>query len=543
MNLMKPSDAQPGLNADTHRRQRRLVFATAAFAALLFAAPTAGAAPLQQLRTDVAVTDNAFDPLTVNIATGGIVRWTNQGDNYHTSTSRNGLWDSGTMAPGAIYSVRFLSAGTYTYYCRYHGLMMSGTVIVSDQGPMPTTTATANATPPPVGSGAIIYADFPGSVQTKELFAIQPDGSGKVQLTHTAGDSESQPSWSPDRSRIAYTAEVSTNRWGIHLLDLPTGQVQTLTGGPQHYEPDWKPDGSLIAFSAFSSIGGTTTSAIRVVNPHGGGLRTLVQLSSSTFTVASPSWSPDGSQIAFVVSSVFDGGEIYVMNADGSAARNVFPHAGWDDLDPAWSLDGKRLAFSSGFHRGSALTTRHDILMLDLASDAFGTVAVHPTFDLRRPAWSTDGQQLVFDAAVDPNPQALGRWALYTAPSNGGALSGPLTTGVEADWSSIGFFTLPTPPAPSPTPVPPFPTDPATPVFPTPPFPFPTPPLFPTPLPTQPDPLPTFPVATATYEVTPTAGTPGSATPVHTATPVAATATHTPDATNARIWLPSLSRP
>lgn len=200
----------PSLPNRTHSRSGLRLVVLSGIAALALAVLPVSASPVQQVRTDVAINDNAFDPLTVNIATGGIVRWTNQGDNYHTSTSRNGLWDSGTMAPGAIYSVRFLSAGTYAYYCRYHGLMMSGTVIVSDLGPLPT--ATANATPPPLGADAIVYADFPGSAQAKELFVIQPDGSGKVQLTNTAGDSESQPSWSPDRSQVAYTAEVKIGR-------------------------------------------------------------------------------------------------------------------------------------------------------------------------------------------------------------------------------------------------------------------------------------------------------------------------------------------
>ena len=71
----------------------------------------------------------------------------------------------------------------------------------------------------------------------------------------------------------------------------------------------------------------------------------VARLTDSEATDADPAWSPDGRRIAFA--SDRDGGSnIYVMNADGSGvARLTDSSAG--DYGPAWSPDGRRIAFAS----------------------------------------------------------------------------------------------------------------------------------------------------------------------------------------------------
>ncbi|TMG01061.1 MAG: hypothetical protein E6I06_16085, partial [Chloroflexi bacterium] len=88
------------------------------------------------------------------------------------------------------------------------------------------------------------------------------------------------------------------------------------------YEPVWSPDGSKIAFSAYDG----SNTGIYVMNADGSGLRNLTNKSAFT---AVPQWSPDGRQIAFV------GDGLYVMNADGSGIARVTNSAS-NFGAPAW---------------------------------------------------------------------------------------------------------------------------------------------------------------------------------------------------------------
>jgi plastocyanin len=78
----------------------------------------------------VFVRDYYFDPADVGVEPRSNVTWTNKGNEPHTVTADNGLFDSGVLYPGDSYTVWFGGAGTVTYHCDLHP-SMTGSVVVS----------------------------------------------------------------------------------------------------------------------------------------------------------------------------------------------------------------------------------------------------------------------------------------------------------------------------------------------------------------------------------------------------------------------------
>jgi Tol biopolymer transport system component len=132
-----------------------------------------------------------------------------------------------------------------------------------------------------------------------------------------------------------------------------TGQVQlTNTGDAGH--PSWSLDGSKIAFDR--TIGGN--SDIWVMNADGTG---MTQLTNDPAADSDPTWSPDATRIAFV--STRDGdSEIYSMNADGSGQVNLTNNT-TTDAAPDWAPDGSLIAFyhsTGGFTHNGIWTMNPD---------------------------------------------------------------------------------------------------------------------------------------------------------------------------------------
>ncbi len=101
--------------------------------------------PVQADTVNVDITIFTFVPDSVRILVGETVRWINHDTDMHTSTSDNGVWDSGNLATGEQFSFTFDSTGVYPYHCEIHP-SMTGKIVVHE--PVPALT--------PYGFGIII---------------------------------------------------------------------------------------------------------------------------------------------------------------------------------------------------------------------------------------------------------------------------------------------------------------------------------------------------------------------------------------------------
>src|SRR4051812_14607053 len=148
---------------------------------------------------------------------------------------------------------------------------------------------------------ALVYS-MQGSLWEQRL-----DSGTAVQLTAGPGY-DYQPDVSPDGSRVVFT-RYQADALELQVLELATGAVQQLTsGGAVNVEPRWSPDGRRIAWVSTS---GTGHFHVFVGELDGGRLAGGAPWPERKSKVAryyysaydhelSPSWSPDGTELAYV---------------------------------------------------------------------------------------------------------------------------------------------------------------------------------------------------------------------------------------------------
>jgi LPXTG-motif cell wall-anchored protein len=169
------------------RRLRSVgIVAVMALVAVFMLVPLAGAAPRAAETKNVSAKDFEFAPKTITINVGDTIVWTNDGPAPHTvSADEADSFESGNMDKGATFSEIFDEAGTFAYYCKYHGAKggtgMAGSVVVVEAAAAAPTEAPAAPTAAPAAPTAAPAAPTAAPAAAPAApAAAEPSGSVDV---------------------------------------------------------------------------------------------------------------------------------------------------------------------------------------------------------------------------------------------------------------------------------------------------------------------------------------------------------------------------
>jgi Tol biopolymer transport system component len=242
----------------------------------------------------------------------------------------------------------------------------------------PSVSTTTSHGPDSPLSGRIVFDNF------QDIWSINADGTGLRRLTRSPWP-EFDPSLSPDGRLIAFRAEPHEHPQLWIMNAGGTGQHRlTRDGG----FPTWSPDGSMIAYAPGGGASGR--SWIAIMNADGSNNRRLPHTDYGEY----PSWSPDGKRIAFN-SNLSGHGLMYIVDVDGS--RVVDLSGVGQGHEVAWSPDGRSILFAS--QRDHSDNWDDIYVMRPDGSDVRRLTRNRAEL----PAWSPDGRYIAF-----ASPEGLG---------------------------------------------------------------------------------------------------------------------------------------
>ena len=337
----------------------------------------------------------------------------------------------------------------------------------------------SDAHPSPDGKWATYVVSSVDTTKDKrnaDVWMVSMDGKETVQLTNTP-DGESKPRFSPDGKYISFvSARQGATKPQLWLLDRRGGEAQKLTDLKNDLDDyEWAPDGKRIAlvlrdadysdsaktkvrkpfvmdrYQFKADIKGYLDSGAVHLYVFDVATKKMEQLTSGRHDEESPVWSPDGTKLAFVSNRSDDpdrnqNTDIYVMDArKGATMRQLTTWTGVD-TDPAWSPDGKQIAYRRSTASGNFLM--YDQPMLAVIGAGGGEsrageprlLSAQMDRPVRNPRWSKDGKTI--GVLVDDDRQvSVGQYTLadgkFTKIAGGERAYGSLEPAGANTWLSL----------------------------------------------------------------------------------------------------------
>lgn len=247
-----------------------------------------------------------------------------------------------------------------------------------------------------------------------EIYLMDIDRAQVRRLTHHPA-TERHPTWSPDGRMLAFYSNRSGS-WDIFVTDPAGRQTYPLViSAARDGNLVWSPDGRHLAFDSTRS----GNLEIYVMDADCVEQHTACfyhQLTNFAGADQAPAWSPDSQRLVFE-SIRYEQYDLFMMDINGEnlhrLTTDVFPDWGAD-----WSPDGQQIVFASGRKDGE-----WDLYLMDAdcymrpggCEDSIRLLVDHP-YDDTSPAWSPDGRYIAFTSWVEDN------YELFIVNANGSDL-------------------------------------------------------------------------------------------------------------------------
>lgn len=257
---------------------------------------------------------------------------------------------------------------------------------------------------------------------------VRPDGTAQLAVTENTAANVFDPLWTTDGRRLTFLnlelfscGHSSCYEESLLRVDVDSGHIDLLSEPDFSYTPEplmWSATDHLVAYILL------TDSVLYARDLSGSSPGPARQLTSDAPINADPAWSPDGRRLAFSSRRDFNY-NIDIIDSDGTQRQALTTHSG-NDWNPSWSSD-EEISFTSN------RDGNWELYKMKEDGSAQTNLTRTPTIAEDDAAWSPSGAQLAFAR------QENGNWDIYIMNADGSGVT-RLTTHAADDrnptWSS-----------------------------------------------------------------------------------------------------------
>ncbi len=298
----------------------------------------------------------------------------------------------------------------------------------------------------------VTHMDAKEDAQDADVWMV-PFAGGEARRLTSSPKREGSPRWSPDGRYLAFLSAREGKKAQVWLLDRAGGEAVRLTD----YKADvseiaWSPDGKRLALVVDDVDPDDPDLLPEGTKPHprpividrrqfkrdGEGYlrsfrkhvhlidlaaKTSEQLTSGPYDDAEPAWSPDGRSLAFVSNRTPDpdanqNTDVFVVAAEPGAAPRAVTTSPGADSSPAWSPDGRSIAYLAGGDPKEMWYATNDVAVVPAAGGAPRILTAKLDRNVESPRFTPDGTAVLFLLEDGGNRH------LASVPAAGGKVTG-----------------------------------------------------------------------------------------------------------------------